>query len=226
MNAVVIEKRFTEPELIAKLNRELIHKAKVFAVNVVGGPGCGKTSLIDATIQRLAPHVQVGVIACDIASHRDADRMIRHSEHVVQVNTGEHGIPTATDIRAALEWLSLEDIDILFIENVGTLIGAAEVDLGHDATAAVFSVAGGDDKADKHADLVREAGVVVLNKTDLLPAVPFDLDAFRTDVRRLNLRAPICELSALKDDGMESWLAWLKAHVARRGNGDTSRWIG
>src|SRR5215217_7272912 len=107
MNPVVIPKRFTEPELIAKLNREQLHKAKVFAVNVIGGPGCGKTSLIDATIERLKPDVSVGVIACDVASHRDADRMIRHSEHVVQVNTGERGTPDASDIRAGLEWLSL-----------------------------------------------------------------------------------------------------------------------
>jgi hydrogenase nickel incorporation protein HypB len=226
MNAVVVEKRFTEHELIAKLNREQLGKAKVFAVNVVGGPGCGKTSLIDATIESLKPDIQVGVIACDVTSHRDADRMIRHSQHVVQVNTGERGTPDASDIRAGLEWLSLEDIDVLLIENVGTLIGAAEVDLGHDATAAVFSVAGGHDKAEKHADLVREADVIVLNKTDLFPAVPFDIDVFRADVRRFNLRAPICELSALKGEGMESWLQWLKTHVAQREHGDASKWFG
>jgi len=198
----------------------------VFAVNVVGGPGCGKTSLIAATIARLAPDVQVGVIACDIASHRDADRIIRHSPDVVQVNTGDRGRPEATDIHAALDWLSLEDIDLLLIENVGTLIGTTELDLGHDATVAVFSVAGGHDKAEKHAKLVRKADVVVLNKTDLLPAVPFHIDLFRADVRRFNLRAPIFELSALKGNGIDAWLAWLKSHVARREIGDTSKWFG
>src|SRR5215212_3712340 len=115
MKAVVIEKRLSEAGFIAKLNREQLHKAKVFSVNIVGGPGCGKTSLIDSTIERLKPDVHVGVIACDIASHRDGDRLIRHNEHVVQVNTLERGAPEAADIRAGLECLSLEDIDVLLI---------------------------------------------------------------------------------------------------------------
>jgi hydrogenase nickel incorporation protein HypB len=225
MNPVVIEKRFREPDVVAKLNREQLRNVHVFAVNIVGGPGCGKTSLIDATIARLAPDVNVGVIACDVSSHRDADRMIRRSEHVVQVNTGERGTPDASDIRAALEWMHLDKIDLLLIENVGTLIGTAAHDLGHDATAAVFSVAGGHDKADKHADLVREAGIIILNKTDLLPAVPFDIEAFRNDVARLNPRAAICELSALKGEGMDPWIRWLKAHVAKR-EPRGSEWFG
>lgn len=226
MNAMVIEKGFREPNLVAKLNRQRLNEAKVFTVNVVGGPGCGKTSLIDATIERLKPDINVGVIACDVTSHRDADRMIRHSEHVVQVNTGDRGTPDATDIRAALDWIGLEEhIDLLFIENVGTLVGPVTLDLGQDVTAAVFSVAGGHDKADKHAPLVQEAGVVVLNKTDLLSAVPFDLEAFRADVLRLNPQAPLCELSALHEEGMETWLAWLKHHVANQQAG-ASKWFG
>jgi hydrogenase nickel incorporation protein HypB len=225
MNAPIIEQRLREQDLVAKLNREQLRKAKVFAVNVVGGPGCGKTSLIDTTIERLMPGIRVGVIACDTVSHRDADRLIRHSEHVVQVNTGDRGTPDATDIRAALDWLNVGHIDLLLIENVGTLIGTAALDLGQDATAAVFSVAGGHDKAEKHAALVRQAAVVVLNKTDLLAAVPFDLEAFRADVRRLNPLAPVCELSALRRDGMDGWLVWLQRHVLKRETGE-SKWFG
>jgi hydrogenase nickel incorporation protein HypB len=225
MNAPVIEKRFREPNLVAKLNRQRLNEAKVFTVNVVGGPGCGKTSLIDSTIEHLKPDVNVGVIACDLTSHRDADRMIAHSPNVVQVNTGERGMPDATDLRAALDCLDLENIELLFIENVGALIGPVALDLGQDVTAAVFSVAGGHDKADKHAPLVRGAGVVVLNKTDLLSAVPFDLDTFRADVQRLNPHAPLCELSALRESGMDTWFAWLKFQVANERTGD-SKWFG
>jgi hydrogenase nickel incorporation protein HypB len=225
MNAPVIEKRFREPNLVAKLNRQRLNEAKVFTVNVVGGPGCGKTSLIDSTIEHLKPDVNVGVIACDLTSHRDADRMIAHSPNVVQVNTGERGMPDATDLRAALDCLDLENIELLFIENVGALIGPVALDLGQDVTAAVFSVAGGHDKADKHAPLVQGAGVVVLNKTDLLSAVPFDLDTFRADVQRLNPHAPLCELSALRESGMDTWFAWLKFQVANERTGD-SKWFG
>src|SRR4051794_27037284 len=102
--------------------------------------------------------------------------MALHSEQVVQVNTGADGAAVdATHIRDALQWLDLPGLDLLFIEHVGTLVGPFTLDVGQDVTAAVFSIAAGHDKPDKHPDLVRAAGIVLLNKADLLPAVPFDL---------------------------------------------------
>ena len=209
MKAPVIEKRFHNANAVSDMNRNALRGANIFSVSLSGGPGCGKTSLIDATIQRLMPEVRVGVIACDIASHLDADRMTRHSDQVVQVNVGEGGILDATYIHDALEWLDLKQMDVLFIENIGTLVGQP-LDLGQEATVAMFSVAAGHDKPGKHVELTRAANVIVLNKTDLLPAVPFDLDAFRKDIKRLNATATLFEVSALRSDGLDAWVEWAK----------------
>lgn len=227
MKAPVIEKRFHDANLVAKLNRQALNEAGAVAISISGGPGCGKTALIDATMRRLMPDVHVGVIACDVASHLDADRMSSENDQVVQVNTGEIGYADATHIHDAMQWLDLNWIELLFIENVGTLVGPAGLDLGQNVTATIFSVAGGHDKADKHPEWVQAAGVILLNKIDLLQAVPFDLDAFRGDVRRLNPNAELIELSSLSGKGMDRWVDWLKARIKKAEvPPKTSEWFG
>ena len=172
------------------------------------------------------PAVHVGVIACDLVSHRDAEAISRYSSHVVQVNTGESGMLSAADVRKALPLLDLAWLDLLFVENVGSLIGATRLDLGQNATVAVFSVAAGDDKAAKHPDLVRFANVIVLNKIDLLGAVPFDLTSFRSDVARLNANVEVIELSALNGTGTNRWLAWLRKQSRSGQHAIVSNWFG
>jgi hydrogenase nickel incorporation protein HypB len=227
MVAPIIDKRVHDANPAAKLNRELLVARDVHSVSLVGGPGCGKTTLIDVTAARLSPGVRAGVIACDVASHRDADRLSARIRQVVQVNTDDQGPADATHVCDALRWLDLPSIDLLLIESVGTLVGRAAQDVGQAATVAVLSVAGGDDKAAKHPDLIVAADAVVLSKVDLLSAVPFDLAAFRADVRRLNPRAEFFEVSALRGDGLDRWVAWLRdrAPKARRRGPDLSEWI-
>jgi hydrogenase nickel incorporation protein HypB len=206
---------------IADLNRNTLRSSRVFALSVSGGLGSGKTSLIDETIRRL-PHVRIGVIACDVSSHIDADRMTRRSDQVVQVNTGVKGIADAAHVREAIRCLDLDRLDVLFIENVGTLVGSVMLDLGQDVTAAVFSVAGGDDKAKKQPELVRAAGLVLLNKTDLLANVPFDLKGFRASVQRLDPAVELFEVSALHGNGMSRWTNWLDSRVRKRRHDEPS----
>jgi hydrogenase nickel incorporation protein HypB len=171
------------------------------------------------------PDVQVGVIACDIASHLDGDRMAQGTDQVVQINTGLQGAPDSMHIHDALQWLDLDKIDLLFIENVGTLVCTNPLELGADMTAAMFSVAGGHDKASEHPEIVRSAGVVILNKTDLLHAVPFDLAAFQADVRRLNSNIELFGLSALNAEGIDPWLGWLRLRI-KKCSGRMSNWFG
>jgi hydrogenase nickel incorporation protein HypB len=225
MRAPVISNRFHDPNPVARLNRDALRQAGILGIAVFGGPGCGKTSLIAATIKRLMPGVQVGVIACDIGSRRDADRIAGASEQVVQVNTGEGGVVDATHVRDALQWLDLKSLDLLLIENVGTLALSHVPDIGQDASVTVFSVAAGDDKADKHPELVCGADLVLLNKTDLLPSVPFDLAAFRADVQRVKPGVELIELSVIKGDGMDRWLTWLRGRVVTETE-KASHWFG
>ena len=171
------QRTISRPRPGRQVNRRTLTDANVFALSISGGPGCGKTSLIDATIQKLLPNVKVGVIACDVAAQLDSHRAAR--DQVVQIDTGQQGTPDATHIRDGLQHLNLTRLDLLLIENVGPLAGTRPLDLGQDATAAVFSVAGGHNKADKHPHLVKSADLVLLTKTDLLGAFPFQLEIFR-----------------------------------------------
>jgi hydrogenase nickel incorporation protein HypB len=229
MKAPVIERRFHDPSPVARLNRDALRDAGVLTVNILGGPGCGKTSLIAATIERVGHDIHAGVITCDIGSgtrpEHDADRLSAASDQVVQVNTGQGGVVEASHIHDALQWLDLQWLDLLFIENVGTLALPGIRDLGEDLAAVVFSVAAGDDKADRHPELVRAADVVLLNKTDLLKSVPFDLEAFEADVRRINPAAHLIEVCALRGDGIDKWVQWLKSQVVH-GTPKASHWFG
>jgi hydrogenase nickel incorporation protein HypB len=225
MKAPVIHGRSHDANPVARLNRDVLRRAGVLTVSLLGGPGCGKTSLVAATVKRLMPQVHVGVIACDMHSHRDADRIGGDSEQVVQVNTGDTGAVQASHIHDALQWLDLRSLDVIFVENVGNLSLPGVPDLGQDVSATVFSVAAGDDKADKHPELVSAADIVVLNKIDLLPSVPFDLAAFRGDVRRIKPHVDLVELSALKGDGIGRWLEWLRS-LADGGGQKVSHWFG
>jgi hydrogenase nickel incorporation protein HypB len=227
MNAPVITHRFHDGNPIARLNRTALREAGVLAVTVLGGPGCGKTTLITRTIERLMPGVHVGVIACDIGSRRDADRIASVSEQVVQVNTCDAGgVVDAGHVRDALHWLDLKWLDLLLIEHVGTLALAGAPDVGQDATVTMFSVAAGDDKADKHPELVHGSDAVILNKIDLLASVPFESVAFRNDVQRIKPGVELIELSADKRDGLERWVKWLRSRVAAANTAKASHWFG
>ena len=225
MKVPVVDNRVHDFNAFACLNRDALWQAGVLAVRILGGPGCGKTSLIRATIEHFAPDTRIGVIACDIASHRDAERYSNETKQVVQIDTGEGGIVDATHVAEAIACLDLKAIDLLFIENVGTLSLPEIADLGQDVTVTAFSVAGGDDKADKHPDLVYASDAILLNKIDLLPAVPFDLAAFQADLKRLKPGVPLIELSALNKRGIELWGKWLRERMTR-GHLNERLWFG
>jgi hydrogenase nickel incorporation protein HypB len=208
-NVSVVENVMKLNDEVAAINRDEFHRAGVFVADILGAPGCGKTALIEKTIQILSPGVRIGVIVGDLATQRDADRMARYTEQVVQVNTGKTCHLEANHVRRALRNVDLTRLDLLFIENVGNLICPVGFDLGQDVKVGMFSVSGGDDKAAKHPYIVCESTVLILNKSDLLPHVPFDLQLFRDDVRRLKPDARLIELSVTSGQGMQEWIQWL-----------------
>ena len=202
-----------DPDIVARRNRDTLRDAGILAVNVLGGPSSGKTSLIAAAVERLLPEFRAGVIDCDTFPHPDLRTVCGAIEQVVRVDVGPGGAVEATLIYDALQRLDLDFLDLLFIENVGSLAPAPAPDVGHAATALVFSVAAGHDVAARHPRLVAAADAVILTKIDLLPDVPFDLDSFRADVRRLNPQAELIEVCARCGDGIDGWTKWLRSQL-------------
>jgi hydrogenase nickel incorporation protein HypB len=210
----------TQPEVdleAARENRERLSRAGVFAVNVVGGPGCGKTSLVEATVRRLAAGRRVGVVSADPdVRHGGGDALGGLARgNLVHVAPDFGRLMTARHVRSALARLDPGAIDLLLVENVGSLTGADAVDLGEGARVAMFSVAAGHHEPASHPAVLRWADAVVLNKADLLAAGAFDLRAFRAAVGRLNPAAEYLEMSTLTGAGIDAWVGWLSSRLPR-----------
>ncbi len=198
---------------VASINRKLLRELGVLTIDLIGGPGCGKTTLLEETLRRLKGDHAIGVLAGDLTTTRDADRLYQWCDQVVQINTGKGCHLDANQVRQGMAQLDLGALDALFIENVGNLICPVGFDLGQDVKVGMFSVSEGDDKAVKHPYVVYESSVVLLNKTDLLPHVAFDVTSFCADVKRLNPEVDVLELSAGTGQ-IDPWLRWLSDLIA------------
>jgi hydrogenase nickel incorporation protein HypB len=200
-------------EVAAQTRRELARRG-IFAIDLIGAPGSGKTALLEATLRAMAGRHRPAVLVGDLATRRDGDRLARWCDRVVQISTGQGCHLEAGQVRDALGNLDLEGVDVLFVENVGNLICPVGFDLGQNAKVGLFSLTEGDDKAAKHPYLVAEANLILLNKIDLAPYLTFDQAGFGADVRLLNPTVPILEVSATTGQGLDEWLAWLDRGVA------------
>lgn len=201
-------------EKIANHLRSYLRERKILMINLIGSPGAGKTSLLEATL--LEGNFRSAVIEGDIATSRDAERISRTGTEAIQINTHGGCHLEAHLVEKALEELTLESVDIIFIENVGNLVCPAEFDLGEDYKVAVCSVPEGPDKPLKYPHLFCKAGAVLLTKIDLSRFIPFDGDLFWGDVERLNPLAEKIEISATAGDGMKEWNGLLKRWLTEK----------
>jgi hydrogenase nickel incorporation protein HypB len=199
---------------IAAQNRVRFADRGIFAVDIIGAPGCGKTAILEATLRALKGRRRPAVLVGDLTTRRDGDRLARWCDQVVQISTGQGCHLEAAQIRDALDSIDLSAVDILFIENVGNLICPVGFDLGQAAKVGIFSTTEGDDKPGKHPYLVDAADLLLLNKVDLLPYLTFDRSAFDADVRLLNPTVPILGISATTGEGLDDWIAWLERGIA------------
>lgn len=205
----VLENILDANDQIASANRARFDLAGVFALNIMASPGAGKTSLIERTIAGLSRQRRIAVVEGDIASSIDADRIEAAGADAVQINTGGNCHLDAVMLQQALLHLNLDEIDLLIVENVGNLICPANFRLGTDLNVLVASVPEGDDKPYKYPGIYRGVDVVIINKIDLLPYVPFDLERFRQGVKILNPGVQVFPLSCLTGEGLDQWLAWV-----------------
>jgi hydrogenase nickel incorporation protein HypB len=214
MEVKVLKNILGANEQLAEKNRLLLEQNGVFALNVMSSPGAGKTSLILETIRRLKGTTRIGVIEGDISSSVDAEAVSKEGVPVIQINTGGGCHLDANMISNALSSLPLADIDLLFIENVGNLICPAGFALGEHRKVILSSIPEGDDKPLKYPVMFHEADIVVLNKTDLLPYVKFDQDAFSRALKGINERLKIIPVSCTTGQGLSEWTSWLEKQMS------------
>lgn len=210
----VVEKILSANDQVAEQNRAKFDQAGVFTINLMASPGAGKTSLILETIRAVVPDLRVGVIEGDTAPVTiDADKITDAGMPAVQINTGGDCHLDAVMISYGLQQLNLDDIDLLIVENVGNLVCPAAFNLGTHANVLIASVPEGDDKPYKYPNIYRNLEVLIINKTDLLPYVRFNMDYFRQGVEMLNPGLQTFPVSCTTGEGIEQWAAWLKSKV-------------
>jgi hydrogenase nickel incorporation protein HypB len=216
MEIKVLKDILSANDQIAQENRQLLDSNGVFTVNVMSSPGAGKTSLILETIRRLKGAVQIGVIEGDISSSIDAETIGKEGVPVIQINTGGECHLDASMTYRALSNLPLQDIELLFIENVGNLICTAEFAIGAHKNLVISSTPEGFDKPLKYPLMFTVADIVLINKIDLLPHVNFDTDAYKKTVKNLNESVEIFEVSCTTGQGIDRWLSWLQNQLRNR----------
>ncbi|MEE4199024.1 MAG: hydrogenase nickel incorporation protein HypB [Bacteroidales bacterium] len=193
--------------------RALLRQKKVLMVNMISSPGAGKTSLLERTLEKLKREFKIGVIEGDITTDRDAQRLKIHDVPIVVINTEGGCHLDSHSISKVLHEFELDQLDILFVENVGNLVCPSHFDLGENFKLAVVSTTEGDDKPEKYPMLFREAKAVLLNKVDLIEYTNFNKTAFKADLQKINGNAPLFEVSCTRNLGLESWYQWISGQI-------------
>jgi hydrogenase nickel incorporation protein HypB len=210
----VVEKILSANDRIAADNRAALDAAGVFSLNFMASPGAGKTTLVERTVEGLKGRLRLAVINGDIATSLDAERASdAGAVESVQINTGGDCHLDAPMLQAALPQLTLEDVDLLIVENVGNLICPSNFQLGTHKSVLVASIPEGADKPYKYPGMYRGVDVLVINKIDLLPYVPFDMAYFQRGVEILNPGLTTFSLSCRTGEGVDAWIEWVAHEV-------------
>jgi len=201
--------------LIAERNRGYFEAKNIFVLNLVSSPGSGKTTILEKTISSLKNQITCAVIEGDQQTMNDAERIDATGAAVVQVNTGTGCHLDSEMINQGSKKLDLKNDSILVIENVGNLVCPALFDLGEAHKVVIISVTEGDDKPHKYPTMFSVSDLCIINKTDLLPYVDFDVEKCKEYARQVNPKIEFIEISATKGEGMEKWTSWLLSNVQK-----------
>lgn len=203
------ESLLAENRKIALDNRETLKKHNITTVDVMGSIGSGKTSIIELFVEKLKDGKRVAVIEGDLTTTIDSDRIAKHGVEVIQINTGKECHLDANLVKGALEELNLNNLDIIFIENVGNLICPAEFPLGSEKRLVVISVTEGPYMVVKHPFIFMEADVVAINKIELAEPMDVNVSNLEKDVKKINPKAKVVRVSCKKKVGIDKVLSAL-----------------
>ncbi|MFI5252590.1 MAG: hydrogenase nickel incorporation protein HypB [Bacteroidota bacterium] len=214
MSIVTIERKILEKnDAIARHNRDLIASKDIFCINLISSPGAGKTSILEQTLVYLDGTINVQIIEGDVQTDFDARRLERYNVPVVQIVTNGGCHLEASLVADAMQSLDFSGLQLLIIENVGNLVCPAAYDLGEAVKVVVTSVTEGEDKPLKYPLIFKNAGVMIINKIDLLPHLSFDLELLKRNALSINPSLKIFETSCGTKQGIAEWCEWLAEEV-------------
>jgi hydrogenase nickel incorporation protein HypB len=193
--------------------RNLLTLKKILMVNIISSPGAGKTTLLERTLEAIGAKFRIGVIEGDITTDRDAQRLKKYNIPIVVINTEGGCHLDSNSISKVLDSFDLDNLDVLFVENVGNLICPSQFDLGETFKLAIVSTTEGDDKPGKYPMLFREAVAVLLNKIDLIPYTNFNFESFNSDLIKINSQIPLLQISCTRGDGLTYWYKWIADQI-------------
>ncbi|MBM4206936.1 MAG: hydrogenase nickel incorporation protein HypB [Gammaproteobacteria bacterium] len=204
---------FAKNDIYAAQNRSFFRQHQILVLNLLSSPGAGKTTLLVETIKRMQDRIAIAVIEGDQHTERDAERIRVAGVKALQINTGRLCHLEADMIGKAVTQLNIEDRSLLFIENIGNLVCPSAFDLGESYKVVILSVTEGDDKPLKYPDMFHAADLLIINKTDLLPYVDFDVANCEEFARRVNPNIKIIRLSSTNHENFKAWTDWLSAGI-------------
>lgn len=203
-------------DALAAAQLEILDRHNVLSLNIMSGPGAGKTSLLERTIETMGKKYRIYVIEGDIQGSLDAERVAAKGVAVTQINTQGACHLDGLMLSSVFPEIDFSQIDLLLIENVGNLVCPAEFALPAHCNVTVISTPEGSDKPAKYPLMFSKSDIIVVNKTDLLPHVDFDVDELTRQVRKLKPEIPVIRVSAKTGDGIGEWCAWVEARLAPR----------
>ena len=209
----VVENILSANDRIADRNRQMLDELGVYAINIMASPGAGKTSFILKMLEALNGRLKFGVIEGDLATSIDAEKAMAAGLPAVQINTGGECHLDAVMLADALPALPLKDLSLVVVENVGNLVCPANFQIGTHLNVLIASIPEGDDKPYKYPSMYRGMQVLIINKIDLLPYVPFDMDYFKKGVEVLNPGVAVFPVSCKTGENMNAWVDWLVKKV-------------
>jgi len=216
MSVITIERKvLARNDEIARQNRELFKRKKIFVFNLVSSPGSGKTSILERTLEHLNGRIRIAVIEGDVQTDFDAQRVAKYNVPVVQIVTRGGCHLDALLVQDALKKISLQNIQILIIENVGNLVCPANYDLGEAMKVVIVSTTEGDDKPLKYPGMFLNASALIINKIDLLPYVNCNLNQLKQNALQINPKLRTFETSCTIVTGISEWCDWIVKHIQK-----------